>query len=366
MSTFGGIKKPLNQIEGPVYPDIKKGPPIFKWSKKYWKVDPSVLRDTENITQFYEPAVLAQSRDYNKTIYGQSSHKDIVNAAFRPPIQNPLYDHFPMNRIPVTSEAIIPRINPGTAFDNGTGGFHSKNERHSDIQGALTDRVSTGEMRPTFYCPIDQPIDNSVLPTLETVIPSISASAGFNMPFTVDAPKQDVQLFSNQIDAPIDTGFTTQITVDGENAIEHTQLFDNRPQVSVTAGNNPQVQINAPIRDDIELETQLTAPLNVGNVGTAYEGGGYHERMYDNEQSINYLQDAHPSFSYAVPATPTFRAENERTYKPHFRRKLQPKKYYGNISHASFIPRSGIEQPGCNLKSNMIMAGGPKDAQYHF
>ncbi|MDB4769527.1 hypothetical protein OAG24_01040 [bacterium] len=369
MPTFGGIKKPLNQLEGPVYPDIKKGPPIFKWSRKHWSVGSDVLRDTEHMSQFYEPAVLAQSRDYNKTIYGQSSHKDIVNAAFRPPIQNPLFDHFPMNRIPVTSEAIIPRINPGTAFSDGTGGYHAKNERHSDIEGALTDRISTGEMRPTFYCPIDQPLDNSVLPTLETKIPSVSASAGFKMPYTMDAPAQEVELHSNQIDAPIEPGFTAPFTVDGENGLEHTVLFNNRPDVPVTAGANPQIQINAPIRDDIELETQLTAPIDVGNLGTANEGGGYHERMYDDssETSVgNFMQDSHPNYSYIVPATTSFRTENERTYKPHFRKKLQPKKHYGKISHASYIPKSGVEQPRYNLKTNMVMAGGPKEAQYHF
>ena len=34
-----GLKKPLNMIENPVYPDIKKGPPRFVWSRKHWNVD---------------------------------------------------------------------------------------------------------------------------------------------------------------------------------------------------------------------------------------------------------------------------------------------------------------------------------------
>ena len=122
MSTVlgNGIKKPLNMIENPVYPDIKKGPPRFVWSRKYWQVDPgATMRDTEPITQFIEPAVLAQSRDYNKTVYGQSSHKDIVNAAFRPPLLDYYEDIGPLNRIPATTKAIIPHINPSTAGHGG-------------------------------------------------------------------------------------------------------------------------------------------------------------------------------------------------------------------------------------------------------
>ncbi len=67
------MKKPLNAIEVPTFPDIKKGPPRFQWSRKFWQADPgATLRDTEPFTQFYENAILVQSRDYNKTQYGSS------------------------------------------------------------------------------------------------------------------------------------------------------------------------------------------------------------------------------------------------------------------------------------------------------
>jgi len=99
-----GTKKPLNALENPIQPNILKTGPRFVWSKKFWQADPgAVLRDTGEITQFYDDAVLAQARDYNQTVYGQSSHKDIVNATFRPPLLDPIEDFFPLTRIPVTS-----------------------------------------------------------------------------------------------------------------------------------------------------------------------------------------------------------------------------------------------------------------------
>ena len=72
-----GLKKPLNQLECPVFPDIKQAPPEFKWSGKYWKVDSSdVILNNEVHTQIYEDAVLARSYRDNIDKYGQSSHQE--------------------------------------------------------------------------------------------------------------------------------------------------------------------------------------------------------------------------------------------------------------------------------------------------
>ena len=81
-----GMKKPLNMLEGPVYPDIRRKLPDFKWTRKHWTVDAgATMKGVEPMTQMYENAVLTQARDYNQTIYGKSSHREIVNAEFRPP-----------------------------------------------------------------------------------------------------------------------------------------------------------------------------------------------------------------------------------------------------------------------------------------
>lgn len=171
-------------IENPVYPDIRQGPPRFTWSRKYAPVDTgAVLKSTEPFTQLVSPAILAQSRDYNKTVYGQSSHRDIVNAEFRPPPVSYYEDVAPLSRLPTKIHAIVPHINPGTAgFDSGTSGYTAQTTRPSDITKNLTDRVKTGELRPTFYAPLEMPQDNSVLPDLEVAIPNISAHAGWDVP----------------------------------------------------------------------------------------------------------------------------------------------------------------------------------------
>ena len=183
-------------IENPVYPDIKKGPPRFVWSRKHWNVDTgATLMATEPFTQMIENAVLAQSRDYNKTVYGQSSHRDIVNAEFRPPLISYYEDIGPLNRVPTKIQALVPRINPTTSTDGGgTSGYLSKNDRPSAIEGALTDRVKKGDARPTFYAPYEVPQDNSVLPDLEAKLPAISLNSGWVFDYRADLTPKEIEL----------------------------------------------------------------------------------------------------------------------------------------------------------------------------
>lgn len=238
------MKKPLNQIETPAYPDIKKGPPRFVWSRKHWTADEASLRDTEPFTQFYENAVLVQSRDYNKTQYGQSSHKDIVNAEFRPPLISPYEDNGPITRIPCTIHAIVPRINPATvADDGGTGSYHARNQRPSDIEAHLTDRLK-GEAtwRPTFYAPMDAPLDNSVLPDLVTTMPNISLQAGWEIPYNsgIEGVKPPLPLKDQIFVQPLQTTPQPSFTIDGQNKnIENFTLISTLPSHSVSSGVAP-------------------------------------------------------------------------------------------------------------------------------
>jgi len=390
-----GIKKPLNMIEGPIYPDIKKGPPRFAWSGKHWVADAAVMRDTEQINQFYESAVLAQARDYNQTVYGQSSHRDVVNAAFRPPLIDPIEDIYPLTRIPATSKTIVPRINPGTADNSGTSGFAAKNERINNIEKHLTDRVTSGNWRATFYAPIEVPMDNSVLPDLELTLPAVSASAGFVYP-AFDAPTPEVHLDHEQIHPLMDTGVTTQVHLDGSSGREGMELYHTRPQVSASAGMNTPIQINGPqdletrldlgytrpqvsasagvntpvqldgpTRTDIEFETRLEAPMTVVNPGLTEDG--YKTRMDMDRSPEEYIQESHPRYSYVVPATsPAYRAQNEMTYRPQVHQPLQPLKHYGQISHSSAIPQMGVARPQVLIKDPTRTAGIPRKAVYRF
>jgi hypothetical protein len=242
-----GLKKPLNMLESPVFPDIKKAMPRFVWSKKHWTVDAgATLRDTEPFNQFIEPAILAQSRTYNKTIYGQSSHKDIVNAEFRPPLESYYEDVGPLTRVPATIEAIFPRVNPSTISSGGTSGYTAKNERLSDVSSALTDRIKHGEARPTFYCPMDDPIDNSILPDLELKLPPISVHAGWEVPFRTTQETPNIDLGESKLQAvPINSGYATSIRIDGPNKFENYEARNNRPTYSADAGMNTPYQMNS-------------------------------------------------------------------------------------------------------------------------
>lgn len=234
-----GLKKPLNVLTQPVFPDIRKGPPEFKWSGKHWKVDTgATLRDTETFTQFSDPAVLAVSRDYNKTIYGQTSFKNIVNAEFRPPLSNVYEDDGPLNRLPWKLQAVVPRINPGTAWGpSGTSSYTADNDRTTEIPKAITDKIKVARTRPTIYCPIDIPLDNSVLPDFQTTIPNVSAFSGWYIPVEPAIEHKQFEL-NEKITTGLNPGSTTSFTYSDMSNSEGYKLPDIHPRASATAGTN--------------------------------------------------------------------------------------------------------------------------------
>ncbi len=141
------VKKPLNMLENPVLPDIRQGPPQFKWAGRHWKVGSEIWRATETLPQFWEYMVLQQSRDYPKTRYGQSSHRIIVNSEFRPPILDPVYDTFPLSRLP--RKPTIPRINPSFISEgSGTSGYTTPVLRINGLEKYYNDRKGVGNLLP--------------------------------------------------------------------------------------------------------------------------------------------------------------------------------------------------------------------------
>ncbi|HMP29274.1 MAG TPA: hypothetical protein PKD85_06725 [Saprospiraceae bacterium] len=232
-----GLKKPLNQLDNPIYPDIKKGPPRFKWTRKHWTVDEGRTQmQVEHIPQIQEAAVLAQSRDYNKQhAYGNfPKYTTFVNKEFRPPLIE-RDDLLPLSRVP--RPVIIPRSNPGTAFAGGSA-FAEQNMGLSQTESYLTDRVKAGEIRPTFFAPISMPEDNSILPDLELTLPATSASAGYSFPTAMEGVSnnhmQNLELDYKSIPVASSAG-RKMPAMDSYNAFEDAQLEYNRPQVSAAA-----------------------------------------------------------------------------------------------------------------------------------
>lgn len=234
-----GIKKPMNTIQGPMYPEIKRALPRFVDAGKHWAVDTgATTRDLEHLDQILNGAVLAQSRSYNQTVYGQSSSKDVVNKNFRPPLLSQ-DDFLPLSRQP--RKIVVPRINPSGIAASYT----PQNERPSGIDSYLTDRIKTGNWRPTFFCPITFPEDsNFVLPDLELTLPGYSANAGLNTLARIDAPPPELELEREHFTLLLDSGSTVPITLDGP--VKHPDdLPLNRPTYSTSAGLNSPLLMNA-------------------------------------------------------------------------------------------------------------------------
>jgi hypothetical protein len=352
-----GIKKPLNMLENPVYPAIQKTVPRFRWTKKHWTVGSEVLKDTEHMTQFYENAILVQPRDYNKTVYGQSSHRDIVNANFRPPMIDPIVDIYPLSRIPVKIENIIPVINPGTAnFDIGSSSYASKNEYTNNVDKSMTDRIKSGESRPSFFCPMDLPQDNSRLPDLDYNIPQVSASSGYNG-ISIDAPIKEVELNETGYSIPIDAGFQYETLITPDSGLSSTTLEYNRPPVSASSGmntpiytkistgaedlklgfNRPQISACAGYNTTFEQHPKemstkkyLTEKKKSPAINTAPSYENFTTKL-DEVDTKKYMNNKRIHSNYQVDPNYTYKQENNiRTNQPHFRQKLQPLK--GEVS----------------------------------
>jgi hypothetical protein len=116
------------------------------------------------------------------------------------------------------------------------------------------------------------PDDNSVLPDLQSKLPSYSAGAGFKFPTVTDtyiAP----QIMSTKYDQfnPEQLSGITPIKFDAPNANENLQLNYTKPQVSATAG------MNTPVREGftaIDLDLFYNRPqvsVSAGHSGPQAE-----------------------------------------------------------------------------------------------
>ena len=237
-----GVKKPLNIIEGPMFPDIKQTLPRFVDAGKHWTVDTgATVLDTGHLDQTLNGAILAQSRSYNQTVYGQSSSKDVVNKNFRPPLLSQ-DDFLPLSRQP--RKIVVPRINPSGVADS----YFTQNNRPGEIDSYLTDRVKQGEWRPTFFAPITFPNDsNAILPDLELTLPNYTASAGINTPAKFDAPPQMPVLVGGREEFTLllDSGVNIPIALDGD-VVRDFDLPLKRPHYKAGA------RMNTPLTLDME------------------------------------------------------------------------------------------------------------------
>ena len=378
-----GLKKPLNMLEQPVYADIKKAPPEFKWSKKYWVVDEGkTVLDTESHTQLYEHAVLAQSRDHGRDRYGHTSYQEKIDA-FRPPLENSYEHHGPLNRLPTKVHAIQPRINPGTAHDgHGTTAFAVQNQTVSDINKHLTDRIASNSWRSTFYAPMDIPEDNSVLPDLETTMPLYSASAGCETQVKVDAPKELKMSEVDKIQTSASSGYklnynmahtdqtdtnhtiletnlnpnvsgnagyVNPYTVDGERPVNEYKLQRKAPSVVADSGYSALHTIDGETKlDEMELDKQIDSHLTIVNPGSE---SGYQTRLKSYTSPEEYIKlRQNPNVSATAHRNYSYRDRNADKQNFYFKTKLEPEKSYHTNLNRGTIRTAGVEAPNIKLK----------------
>ena len=386
-----GQKKPHNVIQGPIYPDIKRDPSGstgrtghlgFTWSRKHWNVDAgATLRDLEHNRQAYEHAVLAQSRAYNsQTRYGVSSHREAVNKNFRPPLVT-VEDTEPLSRL--RRFITVPRVNPGTADNESSLGFATQNQRPTGIPGHLTDRVKKGEWRPTFFCPVDGPLDNSVLPDLELTLPAHEARAGVNNPIQIDGEVKHVEDFAyTQPQGSVTAGTNVPLRMDGDQPLQHLVLDSKRPETWSHAG------INTPIHIDGEQRQQLDLPYNrpqgttTAGMNTPLTISSRDPREFQLEfnvkpdmqittnpsaewmdinaqeatpDQVSKVQYTLPQVSYTVPASTGYAHENHRSTADsihrYYRQKLNG---FGPYHTKGHIPRKGVEQRTVALRQGGV------------
>jgi hypothetical protein len=276
-----GIKKAHNVIETPIYPDIKKGPPQFKSAGKHWMVDPGrVMADLQSNNQHIDGAVLAVSRDSHQYKYGKSSHRDVVNLAFRPALVT-IEDIEPLSRR--RRQTVVPRINPQTSHD----GFKAKNDHQNNVTDHITDKVNNPFWDAGYYKPIDAPVDNAVLPDLKMKMPAFAQTAGFE----------------HIIETPVDNS--------------NLQIREsNRPDIAQTAGINSVMTIDAPAQEVVLDHNQLTTPLESG-----FESSIDGQTYTMHERDLSKVQRKQPNYSIRLNPESQYRSRNESTKRPEFRRK---------------------------------------------
>lgn len=283
-----GFKKPLNMLETPIYPDIKKTIPRFQWSGKHWNVDTAkVMLEQEGNEQLLADSILAQNRDYGRDQYGHSSYQEKITV-FRPPLISAYEDNMPLNRLPTKIYAIQPRINPGTAHGQGGSAYEANNSSVPEISKYITDRIATNQWRETFFAPMSGPEDgNTVQPDLVYTIPQHAVSSGYTTQVTKDAydPRSDYVSDIEKLTTSASAGYTSNydmpLSQQTTSSLPGGELLSNVPEYSTSAGYSAPYTVNGTIIENFELERKTpnysmssgyAAPFSVdGEMNTEYE-----------------------------------------------------------------------------------------------
>lgn len=277
-----GLKRPLNMLEMPIYPDIKAAGPYFRDAGKFNQLDVGkVVLDQDVNTQLVEDAILLRSYRENIDKYGQSSHQEKITV-FRPPLQSYYEDFGPLNRLPTKINAIVPRINPSTVTDNGTSAFKVNNMSLPELDKHISDKIQSNSWFSTYYNPIDLPPDNVILPDFETKYPSTSVYSGIVSQILHDAPIPDKILTTKLTPTSIVSGINT-IKIDSDDQRSNMKLKNTIPTVSTHAGTKINIEQLTADQSPGSIQVGLYDTMPVYSVHSGYK----HTRIDGETQNKN-------------------------------------------------------------------------------
>lgn len=341
------FKKPSNQLENPIYPYIKKQPPRFVNAGKHWEVSVGeTLKSLEPDTSLVlGDSILAQSRNYNQYRYGVSSHKSVVNKAFRPPLQTQ-EDLLPLNRQP--RKAVVGRINPGTGD-----AFQTKNNHLSNVDAHITTKIRDGVLHETYYCPISLPDDNAVLPDLKYKLPKHESHAGFGTQNigTSRSEYEDITLTQKRDAYSLSSGFNPQSTFEGDGVEEFVpRNIIDRVQVSASSGfvgSQNLGNVRSEFEDVVLEEKNMTPHQSVLNAAPLeFDGIDYN---LDSKNTNQYINRKYNPRSVAVTPQYTTQADVMHTFEAPYaqQKKIQLGSHTTPGGHFAkgYIPKPGLLVP---------------------
>lgn len=376
-----GIKKPLNQLEGPEYPLIKKALPEFVDAKKHWVVDvgTTMLHDENPFKD--QSAILA--RPWNENEYmsgGKSSHQERISEAFRFPLTNYYEHHGPLNRLPTKIKTIHVDVNPSTISDGGTTGFVAQNSHETNYKREILDNnLFVKDLEVDRFFRIENPDDYDMVADLALKLPSMSVSAGHESQYKTIIPLGaiDQNKFKDTNHTSAGAGYSTSVyQMDTSGKDIH---LDSKLTTSAGSGYTTNVNEMDTTGKDLELSSKLTTSVDAGHTTNVYEmdnsgkdihldsklttsvnagygnEDGYKTVIRRNDANLHRKLKENPRVSMTASTNYSYRTENDRNA-----RKLRPtmrvNQSYDGGRNFGVLPTAGPTIVPVRLKSSILKA----------
>ncbi|AHA46053.1 hypothetical protein ISTM_155 [Insectomime virus] len=244
-------KQPLNPIEGPIQPCIKRDPPRFVEAGKHWTANPGdIILDNATNPYLIDGTILAVARDRNKTQYGQKSYTFKVNKAFRPPLID-RDDLVPLSRLP----------RPTTQYRNNPSiPFQTMNPMSMEGRNYVKQQRCADNILPSFFHRVDQPQPDVVI-NLQQKLPSVSVetpkSFGLHLP-TEGCTDPNIRKIGWEVTLrnkkAVEAKSNPSFSIGVQSQHNDVSLSEHNPKVFADAGRTFCLRNNNSSQQDISLQ----------------------------------------------------------------------------------------------------------------